>query len=163
MRSLPLSSLAAFLIVALGARAEAQTPAAQPPRDSAKAALIHQLLNETHAIDLAMTAMETSITAQRTANPRIPGVFWDRFSALAHARRDTLVNMFVEIYDRHFSTEEMKQLLDFYRGPVGKKLLGETPAIARESMLAGQAWGGQLGGEVARQLAAEGIQIPPLH
>ena len=155
------ASTAVVLIFTLCARAGAQTPAGQVKRDSAKVAFIHQLLDETHAVDLAMTAMEASIAAQRTANPRIPAVFWDRFSALAHARRDSLASMFIDIYDRHFSTEDVKQLLEFYKSPVGKKLLGETPEIARESMTVGQAWGAQLGGEVARQLAAEGVQLPP--
>ena len=152
--------LAAILMVAFCARAEAQTPAGHVQRDSAKVAVIHQLLDETHAVDLAMTAMDASIAAQRTANPRIPAVFWDRFSALAHARRDSLASMFIDIYDRHFSTEDVKQLLEFYKSPVGKKLLVETPEIARESVTVGQAWGAQLGGEVARQLAAEGVQLP---
>ena len=40
-------------------------------------------------------------------------------------------------------------------------MLAETPAIGRESMLTGQgAWGAQLGADVARQLAKEGIQLP---
>jgi len=104
--------------------------------------------------------METSVSAQRAANPRIPAVFWDRFLSLAQTRRDTLISMFVDIYSRHFSSSDVRQLLEFYRSPIGRKMLAETPAIARESMLTGQAWGAQLGADVARQLAKEGIQLP---
>ena len=147
-------------MIGIGAGAEAQTPAGEVQRDPAKIALIRQILTETKAIDLAVAAMETSLPAQRAANPRIPAVFWDRLSALVHARSDSLATMFVDIYNRHFSADDLKQLLEFYRSPTGRKLLAETPAIARESYIAGQSWGMQLGAEVARQLAAEGIQMP---
>jgi hypothetical protein len=152
--------VAAIMTIAFSARARTQTLAGEAPRDSTKVALIRQLLDETHAVDLAVTAMETSLPAQRAANPRIPAVFWDRLLALVQARRDTLANLFVEIYDRHFSSAELQQMLAFYLSPVGRKLLGEQPAIVRESIIAGQAWGAQLGEEVGRQLAKEGVQVP---
>jgi len=146
-------SLATILMIA-------QPAAAQAPRDSANVALIRQLLDETHTLDHTMAAMEANISAQRAANPNMPAAFWDRFLSLAQARRDTLTNMFVEIYSRHFSADDVKQLLDFYRSPVGRKMAEETPAIGRESMLAGQALGAQLAADVARQLAKEGIPLP---
>lgn len=153
-------SVAIIFVIALSTRGEAQAAPAGAPRDSAKAALIKQLLDETHTVDLAMAAMESSISTQRAANPRVPAAFWDKFLTLVHARRDTLVTMFVDIYGRHFSSEDIKQLLEFYRSPIGQKMLAETPAIGRESVLAGQALGAQLAADVARQLAAEGIQLP---
>ena len=152
--------VAIAFMIAFAVRAGAQTPAGDVPRDPAKIALIRQILTETKAIDLAVAAMETSLPAQRAANPRIPAVFWDRLSALVHTRSDSLGSMFIDIYNRHFSTDDLKQLLEFYRSPTGRRLLAETPAIARESFIAGQSWGMQLGAEVARQLAAEGIQMP---
>lgn len=154
------SSVAISLVIMLSASAEAQKAPGDPPRDSAKVALIRQLLDETHSIDLAVSGMQASVTAQRTANPRIPAIFWDRLVSLAQSRRDTLTTMFVEIYSRHFSSSDVKQLLEFYRSPLGQKMLAETPGLARESMLAGQAWGAKLGADVAGQLAKEGIQLP---
>jgi hypothetical protein len=130
-------------------------------RDTAKVTLIRQLLNEVHAVDMAVTAMETSLPAQRAANPRIPAVFWDRFAALARSRAPQLGDVLLVVYDRHFSTDELRQLLAFYRSPIGRKLLDAQPGILRESMAAGQEWGQKVGAEVADQLAAEGIRIQP--
>ena len=153
-------SIGIILTIVLSARAGAQNAVTEDPRDSVKVALIRQLLDETHTVDLAVTAMESSVSAQRAANPRVPAVFWDRFLSLAKTRRDTLVSMFVDIYSRHFSSNDVRQMLDFYRSPIGRKMLAETAGIARESMLTGQAWGAQLGADVARELAKEGIQLP---
>ena len=40
----------------------------------------------------------------------------------------------VNIYDKHFSQEEIKNLIDFYESPTGKKLLEKTPEISNELM-----------------------------
>lgn len=146
--------------VAIPRAVHAQTPSATVS-DSAKATLIRQLLKEVHATDMAVTAMETSLPAQRAANPRIPAVFWDRFAALARTRAPQLEDILLVVYDRHFSTDELRQLLAFYRSPIGRKMLDAQPAILRESMVAGQQWGQKVGAEVAEQLAAEGIRIAP--
>ena len=163
MQSFSRLIVAAMLVSAVCTRAEAQTAPAEAPRDSTKIALIRQLVTETHAVDLGVTAMQASLPAQRASHPEIPAVFWDRVLTLVQTRRDSLANMFVDIYDRHFSTDELRQLLAFYRTPIGQKLLAETPAMTRESMTAAQAWGVELGMEVARQLAAEGVKLPRSH
>ena len=152
-------AFAAIATLALPTRTHAQSSAPALPSDSAKVSVIRQLLSETHAVDVAVSAMETSLPAQRAANPRIPAVFWDRMTAAVHKRIGDLENILIVVYDRHFSIEELQQILAFYRSPVGQKLMSEQPALVRESMLAGQEWGGRLGAEVAQQLAAEGIKI----
>jgi len=38
----------------------------------------------------------------------------------------------VEIYDRHFSEEDIKGLLEFYGSPLGQKVAAELPKINRE-------------------------------
>lgn len=42
----------------------------------------------------------------------------------------------IDIYGRHFTTEELNQLADFYLTPVGKKLTAKLPVIMQESMQA---------------------------
>lgn len=131
------------------------------PRDSVKAALIRQLLARTQAADQAIAAIEASLPGQRRSNPRIPAVFWDRFIAEARARRGEFVDLIGVVYDRHFSSEEIRQLLDFYDTPLGRKLLATQPAVAQESIEAGQLWGQRVGAEIVAQLAAEGVVVSP--
>lgn len=128
--------------------------------DSVKADLIRQLLARTGAADQAIAAMEAMIPAQRVANPQVPAVFWDRFLAAARDRRGELIELIVPVYDRHFTTDELRQLLAFYDTTLGQKLLAAQPAIARESIEAGQQWGKRIGGEVAAKLQFEGRARP---
>ena len=41
-------------------------------------------------------------------------------------------NQLVGIYDKHFSNEEIKGLLEFYGSPLGQKVAAEMPKIGRE-------------------------------
>ena len=153
-------AMAVALTVSMSAIARAQTPAA-PARDSTKQLLIHELLTLTHAVDLAVASMEAALPAQKASNPRIPVIFWDRFLAQARSRRGELEAIIAAVYDRHLSSEELRQIIAFYRTPVGQKVIAVMPTITLESVQAGQAWGTQIGTAVAAQLANEGIRIPP--
>jgi len=154
-------ALSAALIVSVSAAPRAQTPAAAPVRDSTKQLLIHELLTLTRAVDLAVASMEAAVPVQKASNPRIPAIFWDRFLTQARSRRGELETVIAAVYDRHLSSDELRQLIAFYRTPVGKKVIAEMPIIVQESMQAGSAWGAQIGTSVAAQLANEGIRIPP--
>lgn len=126
-----------------------------------KTALIRQILLVTHAADQAVGAMEAAVPAQRAGNPRIPGVFWDRFLVQARARRGELVDSMVPVYARTFELAELKALLQFYQSPVGQRVLETQPGLMRESVQIGQRWGARIGAEIGQQLAAEGVQIQP--
>ena len=163
-RAFRLSLVALALLAAAPARAHAQAAAATPAapvQDPEKRRLIQDMLARTKAVDLAMQAMESSIGAQRSANPRIPAVFWDRFLARAKAERGDFEAMIGGIWDRHFTSAELRELLAFYDTPVGRKTLEVMPALSQESMLAGQQWGQRLGMKVGAELEAEGVKLAP--
>ena len=129
--------------------------------DSAKVAVIRQILDVTHAADQMLAAMEATIPAQRASNPAIPAVFWDRFVARAREKRGALLNALIPIYDRNFSTADLNELLRFYGTPAGKRLVAATPNIARESVQVGQHWGFVIGQEIGDQLRREGLVPGP--
>lgn len=163
-RAFRLSLVALAMLAAVPAHAHAQAAAATPAspvKDPEKRRLIDDLLARTKAVDLALQSMESSIGAQRMANPRIPAVFWDRFIARAKAERGEFAAMIGGIWDRHFTTAELRELLAFYDTPVGKKTLEMLPAISQESMVAGQQWGQRLGMEIGAELEAEGVKLAP--
>jgi hypothetical protein len=40
----------------------------------------------------------------------------------------------VQIYDKHFTQQEIKDLINFYESPTGKKMLAKTPEISSDLM-----------------------------
>jgi hypothetical protein len=135
-------------------------PGAVPAADSVKLRLIRAVLTESHAVELMLQSMQAAAPAQRAANPGIPAAFWDRFLSAAREQKGELGALFIQIYDRHFTAEELRQLLAFYRTPIGQKLLAEQPAITQEAMAVGQQWGQRLGFEIGQKMAAEAQRAP---
>jgi hypothetical protein len=49
---------------------------------------------------------------------------------------DSVTNQLVGIYDKHFTEDEIKDLLEFYGSPLGQKVAAEMPKIGREAQVA---------------------------
>jgi hypothetical protein len=49
---------------------------------------------------------------------------------------DYVTNQLLGIYDKHFTEDEIKDLLEFYGSPLGQKVAAEMPKITREAQLA---------------------------
>jgi len=49
---------------------------------------------------------------------------------------DQVMNQLVALYDKHFTDDEIKGLLQFYGSPLGQKVAAEMPKIGRESQVA---------------------------
>ena len=54
------------------------------------------------------------------------------------AMLDELERETTAIYARNYSVDEMRQLLAFYRSPIGAKMLSTMPKVMQESMVASQ-------------------------
>jgi uncharacterized protein len=61
----------------------------------------------------------------------------------------------VEIYDKHFSDEEIKGLLEFYGSPLGQKVAAELPKINREVQFATRTASTQAARQAWRDLRAD--------
>ncbi len=152
--------LAAALLLAFKLAGAPPGSAQQAPQvEPEKAAAIRQLLEVTGAAQLMVVSIETSLPAQRAANPEIADVFWDEFAARLRQDVDGFIGILVPLYDKHLTLDEIRQLVEFYQSPLGQRLVEVQPTLAAESMLAGQQWGARLGQEVAAELAARGISI----
>jgi hypothetical protein len=59
--------------------------------------------------------------------------------ALANMPMDEMIEASVTVYRRHLSKSDVEEMIRFYAGPVGQKLLHEQPQMMQESMQAGTA------------------------
>jgi len=69
----------------------------------------------------------------------------------ANAVNDELVG----IYDKHFSDEEIKGLLEFYGSPLGQKVAAELPKVNREVLFATRTAGNQAARQAWQDLRVE--------
>jgi len=67
-----------------------------------------------------------------------------------------LTKQLVPVYQKHFTHEEVKELISFYESPIGLKLATETPLLGREAMQLGQIWGMNLMAKINGWLGEKG-------
>jgi uncharacterized protein len=65
---------------------------------------------------------------------------------------DEMTNQLVSIYDKHFTDEEIKGLLQFYGSPLGQKFATEMPKINAEMQTLNRAVGTRVAKEVLQDL-----------
>ena len=70
-------------------------------------------------------------------------------------RRKDLHDDLAKVYAQQFTADELKQLLEFYRAPLGKKFLSKMPIITQESVKLGQQWGRTVAIEVLNSVELE--------
>ena len=56
----------------------------------------------------------------------------------------SLVDLLVPIYKNHFSEQDLKDAIELYKTPIGKKISEKTPIIAQETMQVSMQWGMEL-------------------
>ncbi len=84
--------------------------------------------------------------------PTVDAATWDMMSKeFKGSSMDELSVLLADVYKKHLTEKDLKEIIAFYNTPVGKKLAAETPAITNESMAVGQAWGAQIGQKVAQK------------
>jgi uncharacterized protein len=123
------------------------------------------------SVTALQTAKEIVTITGATAlfNPLIPGVVGQAknlflqqnpglgkdLNEIASKMRDDLEPRFSELTDEvaklyasHFSEAELKQLLAFYKSPIGVKLIAEQPKVGEESLKFAQDWANKLSDQV---------------
>ena len=60
-----------------------------------------------------------------------------------------------KLYATHFTDQELKAILAFYKSPVGQKLLAEQPTVVDASMRYAQDWANKLSDQVIAKMREE--------
>jgi len=150
---------------AQGASQASQSQQSPQPKaiDPAKEADIRSLLELVGARDMIQDAANNSvdqfkerISATLQDNDRAQKVA-ETFAADFQQNYDpnALMEQLVTVYDKHYTDQEIKGLLQFYGSPLGQKAAAEMPKISREIQTATQAISTQAAREAWQQLKAQ--------
>jgi uncharacterized protein len=92
------------------------------------------------------------------SNPML-GKDLNEVAAKLHAEYDSraneLLNDAAKVYTSRFTEQELKDLLAFYKSPLGKKVLAQDPAILEQNMKDAQVWADKLSNEIISKMRAE--------
>jgi uncharacterized protein len=121
-----------------------------------KNADIHTLLDLSGSGKIGIQMIDQMMQSFKTSFPSVPAAFWEEFRS--EVKEDELVELIVPVYDKHFSHDEIKKLISFYKSPIGKKLVSKQSLIVSESYAIGQTWGQKLGAKVQKRLMEKGYK-----
>jgi hypothetical protein len=133
--------------------------------DPVKEADIRSLMELVGARDLVQDGASAAIEQSRekllatVPNNDKGQAFVNAFAASYQKRfeLDQVTDRLVGIYDKHFTEDEIKGLLQFYGSPLGQKVAAEMPKIGRETQAAVRA----VGAKAAKESLAEMKQQNP--
>lgn len=115
---------------------------------------VRYLIELSGGADMGVMVFENMMMSFRDTFPDVPGEFWDGMVDVVET--DDLMDILVPIYRKHFTAEDVDGLIRFYESPLGRKLIERQPDMTRESMVAGEEWGGTIARKVIDMMAADG-------
>ena len=118
---------------------------------------LHKMLLLSGGLATVDTMVPQIIGMMKQQSPSVSEATWN--AVMEKAKQffsDNLVKVYVPIYQKHLTSDDLKKIVAFYESPVGKKLGAVTPAITMEGMTAGQQLGMELVTLIQRELDAHG-------
>jgi len=143
------------------------SPAQAKPIDPVKDSDIRSLMELIGAHDLVQDAVNNSSEQYRekllatVPNNEKGQAFVTSFIESYQKKFDVdqLTEQLVVIYDKHYTDDEIKTLLQFYGSPVGQKVAAEMPKISREIQAASRTTGAKAAKEALQALKAQNPEI----
>src|ERR1700758_26848 len=149
--------------VALGLALAAATVCAQAQQPSAATLANARELMELKGVKNLVEPVVGGVVQQTTGTilQTNPGLSKDLDEVSAQLRTEyqpriaEMTNEIVRLYAQHFTEQELKDVVAFYKSSAGKKMLTEEPKILDETYARIQQWANRLQGEVMSRVRAE--------
>lgn len=122
--------------------------------DDALTREIKKLLDVSNAVAIGVSTTENLLLQQKAASTDARmNAFYTTFLQTFKSKRvhGLLETIFVKAYRDAYTLEEVKQLTEFYKTPVGKKTLAVLPAIMQKSQQQCSRLGTMLAAEIYQQ------------
>jgi hypothetical protein len=142
-------------------------PQASSSIDPAKEADIRSLMELVGARDLVQDGANTAIEQSRekllvTVPNNDKGQAFVNAFAVSYQKKfdvDQVTDQLVAVYDKHFTEDEIKALLQFYGSPLGQKVAAEMPKISRETQAATRAASGKAAKDALAEIKQQNPEV----
>ncbi len=143
MRHIVQATIVAVSVVAMAFGVYAET-------SEAKQVDIRKLMELTGAADMGKQMVNQMLPMLKQSASGVPDEFWTEF--MAELDMNELIELCIPSYEKHFTHDEIKELLRFYETSIGRKMIQVQPRIMQDCMVAGQQWGQQIGTKAAQKI-----------
>jgi uncharacterized protein len=133
-------ALLGIVLLVLGSRAGAvENAASSRCLKQAPEAAVVELLELMGVFETARAQTKAMVEQLRRENPKVPEEFWSKFASRV-AEQHALIALYVPVYLRHLSQEDVCALSRFYRTRLGAHWLHAGPEIQEATRDAAQSW-----------------------
>jgi hypothetical protein len=165
-RAVALTLLLSVASYALPASAQSAAPS-----DDTHFTAALELMEATNAKTTMLAMIDTMaplvLNQIRAQRPNVSTAALQQFQAAFREEMmddmDDLIKATARLYEEHFTESELRTVTEFYRSDVGKKYIGAMPALLKESVPLGAAWGKEAGARAAQRAAerlrANGVDL----
>ena len=134
--------------------------------DPVKADDIKTLLRLMRSTDVGLQFAETKadyvLVYARKAKPQLPITAFNQIKQEVIGEVEQklwvpggLAERLAANWDKEFTHTEIKQLIEFYESPLGRKLVAATPLLTREARAVGKRWGKEMEPLIADRVRAK--------
>ncbi len=116
---------------------------------------VRLLLELTGAEQIGLQMMDAMMTDFEDGFPTVPSEFWKEFRA--EMKPGEIVTLLVPVYQKHFSREDIEELIQFFSSSSGRRFVSIQPAILADSMEVGRQWGLQLAERALERMKSRGL------
>ena len=141
--------LSVCFLACLQLRAGAQDNMTNRPVNAETKAVVTELLEVAGARRTMETVMSTMLDNLKKQSPQLPDDYFEEIRK--GFSYDSLLPALIPVYARHWSLEDLKGMVAFYKTPLGQRMVQETPKVMQESM----ALGGQRAAVILERLSAK--------
>jgi hypothetical protein len=151
-----MAAAAVLAFVACASPAVAQQPTAGA---MATAKELMQVKGATGIFDPLVPGIIES--AKNAFLPTHPGLFRELNEVAAilrtqfASRRNEILDEIARLYAQRFSEAEMKEVIAFYKSPVGRKFVADEPEVIDQGLARTQAWSNKLSDDVLNRFRSE--------
>lgn len=156
---------AAFVVLSVNFAPSAQ--AQDVERQKAIIELL-QVTGMSNVLGQMITGMSSNVaSAIKQQKPDMPDkvvtILTEEILAGLNDNQGSLIANIAVLYEKYFTAAEIRELIAFYKTPIGRKALSTLPQITSESMQIGQQWAQSVMPQIIERakarLAEEGYQL----
>lgn len=120
---------------------------------------IREMMNLTGAGNYGAQMAEMILNIMKENSPDVPDVIWQEINKEIKVSEITEIG--ISIYDKHFTKQEIDDILAFYHTQTGKKFVEKLPIMLQDAQKEGEKWGIEIGRRAFRTLKEKyGYDIP---
>jgi len=119
---------------------------------------IKRLLDLVVPRDRVNQQLNNVLSILKEAMPQVPEKVWRDVIAELHLDSEMVIQIYVPIYDKHYTDEEIKQLIALYESPLGQKMRRSTTLIELEAAHRGETIGRELIKRIQEKLQSKGYK-----